>query len=284
MTPTASGHSAYIELLKEVLTASIYEESSWSSSALARSGPRLWLHKLLSRWSLLLVRRRAFDPLARREGRDWPLFGYTMAGHQRLNNVQQCVQTVLRENIPGDLIETGAWRGGMTIFMRALLKAHGDTQRRVWVADSFEGLPVPKDASDGWDYSNVDYLKVSLEQVRSNFRRFGLLDNQVQFLQGWFCDTLPTAPIQSLAILRMDGDMYSSTMDALVNLYPRLSPGGFVIVDDYFSWPACRRAVDEFRAEHKLSEAMQSIDWSAAFWRKTLIAGQHDHDSAVQRP
>ncbi len=284
MTPTASGHNAYIELLKEVLTASIYEESSWSSSALARSGPRLWLHKLLSRWSLLLVRRRAFDAQARREGRDWPMFGYTMAGHQRLNNVQQCVETVLRENIPGDFIETGAWRGGMTIFMRALLKAHGDTQRRIWVADSFDGLPVPKDTSDGWDYSNVDYLKVSLEQVQSNFRRFGLLDSQVRFLKGWFSDTLPSAPIQALAILRLDGDMYSSTMDALVNLYPRLSAGGFVIVDDYYSWPACRRAVDEFRAEHKLSETVQTIDWSGAYWRKALPVCQNDQHDPAQQP
>jgi O-methyltransferase len=284
MTAAALDQTAYIELLKNVLTASIYEESSWSSSAFARGGPRLWLHKLLSRWSLLLVRQRAFDTHARHEGRDWPMFGYTMAGQQRLNNVQQCVETVLQDSVAGDFIETGAWRGGMTIFMRALLKVHGDTQRRVWVADSFEGLPAPKDAADGWDYSNVDYLKVSLEKVQDNFRRFGLLDDQVQFLKGWFSDTLPTAPIQSLAILRLDGDMYSSTMDALVNLYPRLSPGGFVIVDDYFSWPACRRAVDEFRAEHKLDEAMQTIDWSGAYWRKALVAGDPNHDKPSQQP
>ncbi len=272
MTPPAADQTAYIELLKNVLTASIYEESSWSSTALARSGPRLWLHKLLSRWSLLLVRRRRFDAQARREGRDWPMFGYTMAGHERLNNVQQCVETVLREGIAGDFVETGAWRGGMTIFMRALLQVHGVTDRQVWVADSFEGLPAPKDSSDGWDYSDVDYLKVSLEQVQDNFRRFGLLDAQVKFLQGWFCDTLPKAPIQRLAILRLDGDMYSSTWDALVNLYPRVSRGGFVIVDDYFSWPACRRAVDEYRAQHGLTEPVMAIDWTGAYWQTTRTA------------
>jgi O-methyltransferase len=188
--------------------------------------------------------------------------------------VQHCVETVLRESIAGDLIETGAWRGGITIFMRALLKVHGDTQRRVWVADSFEGLPAPKNENDGWNYSNVDYLKVSLEQVQNNFRRFGLLDNQVQFLQGWFCDTLPKAPITRLSVLRLDGDMYSSTRDALVNLYPLVSPGGFVIVDDYFSWPACRRAVDEYRAEHGLLEPIQSIDWTGAYWRTAQIASE----------
>jgi O-methyltransferase len=259
--------NAYLDLLKDVLTAAVYEESSWSSTALARGGPRLWLHKCLSHWSLLLVRRRPYDHQARSEGRDWPMFGYTMAGQKRIDNVQRCVETLLREGIAGDLIETGAWRGGMTIFMRALLKAHGVTDRCVWVADSFEGLPAPKDKSDGWNYSDVDYLKVSLKQVQNNFRRFGLLDEQVRFLPGWFCDTLPTAPIQKLALLRLDGDMYSSTRDALVSLYHRVSPGGFVIVDDYFSWPACQRAVDEFRAEQGLVEPLQTIDWTGAFWR-----------------
>jgi Macrocin-O-methyltransferase (TylF) len=266
MTPSLDSN-AYLDLLKDVLTAAIYEESSWSSTALARSGPRLWLHKCLSHWSLLLVRRRSYDPQARSEGRDWPMFGYTMAGQKRLDNVRRCVETVLQDGIAGDFIETGAWRGGMTIFMRALLRAYGVRDRCVWVADSFEGLPAPIDKADGWNYSDVDYLKVSLAQVQNNFKRFGLLDEQVRFLPGWFCDTLPTAPIQKLALLRLDGDMYSSTRDALVNLYHRVSPGGFVIVDDYFSWPACQRAVDEFRAEHGLIEPMQTIDWTGAFWR-----------------
>lgn len=267
MNPNCDSAKSYIDLLKGALTASIYEESSWSSSALAKRGPRQWLHHVLAKASLLLVRTRPFDSKARQEGRDWPLFGYSMAGHARMDNVQQCVETVLREHIPGDLIETGAWRGGMTIFMRALLKVHGDETRSVWVADSFEGLPVPKNSDDGWDYSQVDYLKVSLEQVQSNFKRFDMLDNRVRFLKGWFCDTLPNAPIDRLAILRLDGDMYSSTRDALVNLYHRVSPGGFVIVDDYFSWPACRRAVDEFRAEAGIADVMQPIDWTGAFWR-----------------
>jgi O-methyltransferase len=284
MTTLSTQHTAYIELLKDVLTASIYEESSWSSTALARSGPRLWLHRLLSRWSLLLVRRRPFDAHARREGRDWPMFGYTMAGHERMKNVQHCVETVLRDDVAGDFIETGAWRGGMTIFMRALLKAHGVLDRRVWVADSFEGLPVPKNKADGWDYSDVDYLKVSLEQVQNNFRRFGLLDDQVQFLQGWFCDTLPTAPISELAVLRLDGDMYSSTRDALVHLYPRVSRGGFVIVDDYYSWPACRRAVDDYRAEHGLNEPMIAIDWTGAYWRTSGLLRESGEPQAGPAP
>src|SRR5205814_6734396 len=153
--------------------------------------------------------------------------GYTMVGHRRLENIQMCVEDVLRNQVPGDLIETGVWRGGASIFMRAVLKAYGVTDRKVWLADSFEGLPVPKDENDGQDLSQVDYLKVSVEQVQANFARFGLLDDQVKFLKGWFSDTLPNRPVERLAILRLDGDLYSSTMDALRALYDRVSRGGY---------------------------------------------------------
>jgi O-methyltransferase len=144
---------------------------------------------------------------------------------------------------------------------------HGVTDRVVWVADSFEGLPKPTSGEDGWDVSYVKYLSVSLEQVKSNFERFGLLDDQVRFLKGWFCDTMPTAPIKQLAILRLDGDLYTSTMDVLRNLYHRVSPGGYVIVDDYYSWESCRRAVTDFLRESGLQPQIQQIDVGGAFWK-----------------
>ncbi len=191
-----------------------------------------------------------------------------MAGHRRIENVQHCIENVITNGVPGDFIETGVWRGGMTIFMRGVLKAYGITDRTVWVADSFEGLPAPANEADGWDLSDVRYLKVSLEQVQENFRKFGLLDEHVKFLKGWFKDTLPVAPITRLAILRLDGDMYSSTMDALRSLYDKVSSGGYVIVDDYHSWPSCKQAVTDFLAEKKLSPIIQTIDWTGAFWQK----------------
>ena len=155
---------------------------------------------------------------------------------------------------PGDLIETGVWRGGATIFMRAILKARGVTDRLVWVADSFAGLPPPDTArypqDEGITLHQFPQLAVPLERVQDNFRRYGLLDEQVRFLKGWFRDTLPTAPIERLAILRLDGDLYESTIQALDSLYHKLSVGGFVIVDDYGNVAACRQAVHDFRAEH----------------------------------
>jgi O-methyltransferase len=114
----------------------------------------------------------------------------------------------------------------------------------------------------------MDVLAVPLENVKEIFERYGLLDDQVRFLKGWFRDTLPNAPIEKLAILRLDGDMYESTMDVLRNLYYRVSAGGFVIVDDYGAYSACRKAVHDFRAEHGVSEPIQEIDWTGVYWRK----------------
>ena len=165
------------------------------------------------------------------------------------------------------------WRGGSTIFMRAVLKAHGVSDRVVWVADSFEGLPRPNEAQYPQDTGDVLYshkeLAVSLEQVKANFRRYDLLDEQVRFLKGWFRDTLPDAPIKELAVLRLDGDMYESTMDALRSLYPKLAPGGYLIVDDYGAIPACRRAVTDFREAQGIHEPIETIDWTGVWWRRS---------------
>ncbi len=152
------------------------------------------------------------------------------------------------------------------------LKAYGDRTRLVWVADSFKGLPkpdkrYPQDADDPhWKLSHT--LGITLEQVKTNFSRYGLLDEQVRFLVGWFEDTLPAAPINQLAVLRMDGDMYSSTIQSLRSLYHKLSTGGYAIVDDYGNLAPCRQAVDDFRVEQKITEPLRQIDWTGVFWEK----------------
>lgn len=208
----------------------------------------------------------------RREGGGWPRMAHTMIGFKRLSNLQFCVEDVLEKGVPGDLIETGVWRGGACIFMRAILKVHGVRDRQVWVADSFEGLPRPNadkyPADAGLRLHTAKALAVSVDEVKANFREYGLLDEQVRFLKGWFRDTLPTAPIERLAVLRLDGDMYESTMDALANLYSRLSPGGYVIVDDYGAVPSCRRAIEDFRREQGITEPLCEIDWSGVYWQR----------------
>ena len=269
----------YLDLMKRSLTASIYDESGWSiidtvepvsksPLQLLRSRVGTKLIEFLRRKSVVLVRRKAsFNKEMREEGKDWPIFGYTMAGHRRLDNVQMCVEDVIANSVPGDFMETGVWRGGTVILMRALLKAFQINDRKVWAADSFEGLPVPKSKEDGSDLSKVDLLKVPLEKVQANFSKFDLLDDQVIFIKGWFCDTLPSCGVERLSILRLDGDLYSSTMDALVNLYDKVSPGGYVIVDDYYSWPSCHQAVNDFLNDRSLDPEIVRIDWTGAYWK-----------------
>lgn len=203
----------------------------------------------------------------------FPANAHTMLGFDSLDNVQFCVEDAIANDVPGDFIETGVWRGGTTIFARAIFEAHGVRDRKVWVADSFEGLPPPdaeKYPHDAGDISHTaEELAISVEQVQANFERYGLLDDQVKFLKGWFSETLPDAPIEKLAVARLDGDMYESTMDGLVNLYPKLSVGGYLIVDDYGAVPACRQAVHDYREEHGIDEEIHSIDWTGVYWQRT---------------
>jgi len=264
----------YIDLMKDALTRYAFGES-WQHYEPKRGSWRHFVYRqgkrVLDRKNLELVSRFTFSADVRAEGKDWPPEADTMIGLRRLDNLERCVRDVIEQNVPGDLIETGVWRGGACIFMRAVLKAYGVEDRIVWVADSFRGLPKADagrldDIEDAlWTY---DFLAVPLDSVKANFARYRLLDDQVRFLPGWFQDTLPSAPVERLAVLRLDGDMYDSTMIALRSLYPKLSPGGYVIVDDYNAIRGCKQAVDEFRAEHAISAPLEAVDWTCSYWQK----------------
>jgi O-methyltransferase len=264
----------YLELMKKCLTRIAFPER-YASIKPPRTIPRklAWnlCQKLLTPLELEIVRRKEFDPRAREGGLDWPGEAETMVGIQRLDNLEVCITDVLRQRVPGDLIETGVWRGGASIFMRAVLKAYGDTQRTVWLADSFQGLPKPNPAKYPPDVGDESWknaaLAIPVEEVKANFCKYGLLDEQVRFLVGWFRDTLPTAPIDKLAVLRLDGDMYESTFDSLTHLYPKLSPGGYAIIDDY-AIPGCQSAVEDYRVKHQIKEPLLPIDHYAKFWQR----------------
>jgi O-methyltransferase len=253
--PSSDGRRLYLDLLKGCLTRMLFPDGTVNGDLSFNS---------------------SFNRQTRIEGRDWPAHAETMVGLRRLDNIEECVIDVIQRDIPGDLVEAGVWRGGASIMMRAVLAAYGDLSRRVWLADSFQGLPVPDsarypaDAGDRhWELSS--YLSVPLQEVQENFRRYELLDDQVQFLVGWFKDTLPTAPISSIAVLRVDGDMYQSTLEVLSNLYHKVSLGGYVIIDDYGNIPSCRAAVHDFRESHNVREEIERIDWTGVFWRKEAV-------------
>ena len=208
----------------------------------------------------------------RQEGRDWPSQAHSMIGVKRLENLRQLTQRVLSEGIAGDLIETGVWRGGACILMRAVLAAYRVTDRHVYVADSFSGLPPPQPdlypADTGDQHHLFEALAVPQSEVEANFAAYGLLDAQVRFLPGWFEQTLPPLRQHRFALIRLDGDMYSSTTEALTSLYPALSPGGFCIIDDYGAIPACRAAVEDYRAREAIDAPIHAVDWTGVWWQK----------------
>jgi hypothetical protein len=245
-----TGGELYLDLMKKVLTNQIY------------------VHEAAPLWGSTVP-----DSAGASAAADLSISTHTMIGLEGLDNVQRCVEQVLADGVPGDLIETGVWRGGVCIFMRAILAAHGVTDRRVWVADSFQGVPEAGEDSYFLDQEmalhNINsVLSVSADVVRADFKSFDLFDEQVQFLEGWFSDTLPTAPISSLAVLRLDADLYSSTKEALTELYPKLSPGGFLIIDDYNIEP-CRTAVHNYRDAHGIDEEMHQINDCGVYWRRS---------------
>jgi O-methyltransferase len=238
----------YLDLLIKALTNVIYEDPS--------------IHPGQSGY------KREF----RENGRDWPSHAHTMVGIARLKSLHQLMQRTIDEEIPGHYIETGVWRGGCCIFMRAVLSANQIGNRKVYVADSFAGLPPPQpdvySADAGDTLHTFGELAISLEQVRANFAAYGLLDENVVFVPGFFQDTLPKLEAGPFALIRLDGDMYESTIVALSSLYPKVSLGGFAVIDDY-SLPGCRAAVEDFRRDHGIKSEIHEIDWTGIWWQKT---------------
>jgi O-methyltransferase len=264
----------YLDVVERAITHSLYGVLD------LRMAPGPGVRNSAIKLILRLLRSRGIEPVRmlpggedrRDEGQDRPIFAQTMIGRQRLANVRSCTETVIKDGIPGDMIEAGAWRGGAGIMMRAVLEAYGVDDRRVWLADSFAGLPSPNqdrypaDAGSSWHEDSV-YVS-TIEEVRDNFRRYGLLDDKVRFLQGWFSDTLVSVADEQWALIRVDADMYGSTIEAMQMLYPRLSPGGYFICDDYGVIDEARRAVDDYRREQGIGEPIRRIDQAGIYWRR----------------
>jgi len=246
---TKVARQLYLDLLIRTLVNIIYEDPSIHPD---NTGP--------------------FQPELRTTGRDWPAVAHTMVGVRRLENVRDLAQRVLDERIPGDFIETGIWRGGCCILMRGVLAANGIKDRKVYAADSFTGLPPPNPRAypqdDGWNFHRHKELAVSLDEVKDNFSRYGLLDDQVVFVKGSFADTLPSLNAGPFSLMRLDGDWYESTYVVLDSLYPKLSPGGFVVLDDVNFIPPCRQAVMDYRSRQGITTTMHEVDWNASWWQK----------------
>jgi O-methyltransferase len=250
-TPTADGlREAYLELLKLCLC----DLAGTTTTSVGRTERGLVASRELEGDQLRL----------RAAGMDWPLHGLSMVGLNRLDDLQRCVESVVRDGIEGDLIEAGSWRGGASILMRATLDSLGD-DRTLWVADSFQGFPDAERGDDQW--AEMDFLEVPLEEVRENFGRFGC-ERSVEFVPGFFEDTMAGLADHRWALVRLDGDTYDATWVTLQHLYTGLVAGGYLIVDDYGALEVCRRAVDEFRERHGIAEPLEEVDWTCRRWRR----------------
>jgi O-methyltransferase len=211
------------------------------------------------------------DPIE--NGQVWPSKAVTMIGIKRLNNIKDLLTDVIQKGIPGDFLEAGIWRGGALIFARGVLDAFNCKNRSVIGCDSFQGLPPPNIQKYPLDVGDtlhtVKYLAVSQEEVKNNFIKFGLYDEKtVKFVPGFFSESLKGAlPFDKLAILRLDSDMYGSTIETLNALYDKVSPGGYIIIDDY-ALPGCHHATNDFLAQRNIKTPLEVIDWSGRYFKK----------------
>ena len=225
----------------------------------------------------VLQRLRPYNANKRYLGLDWPFIGLTMIGTQRMIEIEMLLRNVTDDNIEGDFIECGVWRGGASIFARGVLNVLQRHDVNVWLVDSFAGLPPRRQNSlRGPRWETMDYLAVSIEEVSENFKNFAMLpaefdvtanihvhdavaanvsnhtQSNVRFVKGFFKDSLPTLPKNlKISVARLDGDMYQSTLDELYYLYDKISLGGWIIIDDWCV-PETARAIVDFTKIHQI--------------------------------
>jgi len=240
------------------------------------------------------VRTRVLLGLARRELRAWKDLQYlaptlkkvqpfSMVYDFQLIHLGQLVRQVLAQNIPGDFVECGVWRGGASFLMADLLRRARVPDRKVWLFDSFEGLPPPEEVDGAFALSYFrnpgspwyhDNCRVAVEDVRRSARDLGI-DAYTELVKGWFDETLPANRdrIGSIALLRLDCDWYKSVRCCLDTLYDQVSADGIVLFDDYYAVDGCAIAVHEFLASRRLPHRLETQSGNV-FFRKSQRAAQ----------
>ena len=201
---------------------------------------------------------------------------YTMTSPERLLALCDAIQYIVDQDLPGDIVECGVWRGGSMMAAASTLLQAGDASRRLWLFDTFDGMSEPDAADidlagnpatrllseqDKQDAMSI-WCRSPLDEVKSNLASTGYPDGQMEFVAGKVEETIPGKIPETISCLRLDTDWYESTMHELVHLYPRLVPGGVLIIDDYGHWQGCRRAVDEYIEKNSLSLFLNRIDYT----------------------
>jgi O-methyltransferase len=266
----------YIDLLKSALMGCLENTCYNEVGAGKKSGIKKAFQtilKFLIPKNTKLIRLSQGSKEERQMRSDSTFNAYTLVGYKRLQFLEESVKEIAHKKIDGDILEAGLWRGGASIFIKKMMDIVG-LNNQLYCADSFEGMPKPKLKTDldslNGDYSKIDFYTVGLEKVIENFKNFNALDSQVHFVKGWFSETMPLLreKIKKISLLRVDCDLYESTLDVLVNMYDKVSEGGFVYIDDYYGWEGCRKAVDEFRLARSIDQALVTVDRDSVYWNK----------------
>jgi O-methyltransferase len=201
---------------------------------------------------------------------------------ERLATMVQATEHVVRHGVPGDIVECGVWRGGSMMAAATMLRTLGDTSRRLFLYDTFEGMSEPTErdqtlhgvsarsilAQD--DRGTGYWCYASLEDVQGNLRSTGYPEDKLVYVRGRVEETIPGRLPERISLLRLDTDWYESTKHELEHLYPLLSPGGILIIDDYGHWQGARAAVDEFLARTRTPLFLHRVDYTARIAVKPL--------------
>jgi O-methyltransferase len=195
---------------------------------------------------------------------------HTMVRNLNLINLYRMVRYINRSELPGAIVECGVWNGGSSAMMASACSDTG-VQRDFWLFDSFEGLPPPTEKDSpieranyfrGWNKGSI----ISVEQV---FHKLDLPLDRVHFVKGWFEDTIPESAVPQIALLHIDADWYDSVTLVLNSLYERITPGGYVVFDDYKFWEGCTRAAHDFLDSHGVPRtALHRVGGMGAYFQK----------------
>lgn len=187
---------------------------------------------------------------------------YTMSGNARLRGLYEAVHSVVARAVPGAVVECGTARGGSAALMGLALDRLG-ADRPLWVFDTFEGIPPPTAADPDEAIARLytGQFRGELAEVGALFERLGILP-RARLVKGLFQETVPTAAVDPIAVLHLDGDWYDSVKVCLDHLYDRVSPGGVIQIDDYGHWEGARKAVDEFLDARSLRVRLRVLDYT----------------------
>lgn len=200
---------------------------------------------------------------------------FTMTSTERMYSLYKAVNYIIKNNIPGDFIECGVWKGGSALLIAKILANNNINSRKVILYDTYEGMSEPSENDK--DYAGVNATELlegasihvqesvwcysSFEEVKSNLALAGLPAEKIIMIKGKVEETIPSQlPTNQIALLRLDTDWYESTKHELIHLYPLLVNDGILIIDDYGHWEGCRKAVDEYFIENNLSILLNRID------------------------